>query len=188
MGVDSNCHEPEERTYLSTKVNYMRNEIVTNYEWNDLFLLSKKWYQSTGNVVRDVAIAIENNKNRFIHIQCKTDAKRVASVIMNCVMPSIYEKFPTLQTPRMSSNNSSDFYNRISDKMKLYDCDFYTAVIYDAIEICRYEITKDMVTLNKPIYGRGRRRYSGTKRGMTYKEMNRIASNHFERNHYTNLE
>lgn len=157
----------------------MRSEPIKNYEWNDFLLLSKKWYQTTGNVVRDVAIAITNNKNRLISFNYKTDAKRVASVIMNCVMPSIYEKFPTLQTPRMSSNNSSDFYNRISDKMRLYECDFYTAVIYDALEICCYEITKDMVTLNKPIYGRGRRLYSGTKRGMTYKEMNRIADKHF---------
>lgn len=152
---------------------------IKNYEWNDFILLSKKWYQSTGNIVVDTAIAIENNKNRVIRIKYKTDAKRVASILMDYVMPSIYEKFPTLQTPRISSNNSSDFYNRISDKMRMYECDFYTAVIYDTLEICCYEITNDMVTLNKPVYGRGRRRYSGTKNGMTYKEMNRIADKHF---------
>lgn len=153
---------------------------IQNFEWNDLILTAKGWYESTGSLTTDFAISLERNDNRSIVISNKNDTKRVASILMNVVMPSLWEALPEdVVANRCWLHHSDDFYRTISDNMRLYECDFDEAVLLAVHNIlCNY-ITKEHIALNKPVYGKGRRRLGNPfhkyPKSMTYAEMNRRA-------------
>lgn len=166
-------------------------EQIKNFEWNDLMLYSKGWYESTGNLAADVAICLEKNENRMIRVRNKMSEeskKYVAKLLMDVVMPSFYKLMADdkdIMLGRATSPSSSHFYERISEIMRWDEkTTFHDAVIYDCVTIFRY-IPKSKIKLNKPVYGKGRRRISGIlhtyPKSTTYKTMNRIASKFFDK-------
>lgn len=161
--------------------------MIENFEWNDVVLTCKGWYESCGDVVTDLAIAIEQNDNRSIYFKDKGNACEVASVLMNSVIPSYWEKLSESEKQKPCNlYKSSEFYQKIKWKMDVLKCSFDMAVIYAVHDVFCNHVTRDNIKLNKPIYGRGRRRLGslfGDKYpiSMTYKHMNDIASRMFDR-------
>lgn len=161
-------------------------EPIKDFEWNDLILTAKGWYESTGDLTEDFAIAIENNDNRSILFNNKKDTAYVASVLMNVVMPSLWRALPKeVLYNRCWLSRSDDFYNEVMNKMRLYELDFHHAVLFAVHNVLCNCIERKYITLNKPVYGKGRRRMkshnSKNPKSMTYMEMNRIASKMFDR-------
>ncbi len=160
-------------------------EPVKNFEWNDLLLTAKGWYESTGSLTTDFAIAIERNENRSIRIGNKNDSLYVAKILMNVVMPSLWEVLPKEEiVNRCWLHRSDDFYNEVSNKMHFFDVSFADAVILAGHNILCNCVELRHITFNKPVYWKGRRRLvhgsSRNPKSMTYKEMNAIASRFFD--------
>lgn len=152
-------------------------------EWNDLILTAKGWYKSSGSIVKDFAIALEQNENRSICIPNKEDAKRVAEILINVAMPSLYKSLNINDNSNEPYCYTFDaFYRGIDRIMRIYDIsDYNLAIIYLVKDILAFNITRDMISLNKPVFKKGKRRIGGKyPMSQTYAEMNRIASNHFD--------
>lgn len=160
--------------------------MIENFEWNDLVLTCKGWYESTGSLCEDFAIAIENNENRSIVINSKIDEKRVASILMNSVLPSFWELLSDEDRERRCFlYRTNDFYNKVGHYIDLYGCTFERAILFAVNDLFCNHVTRDLIKLNKPIYGKGRRRlgslFGGYPKSMTYKYMNDIASRMFDK-------
>jgi len=161
--------------------------MIENFEWNDVVLTCKGWYESCGNIVTDLAVAIEQNNNRSICFKDKANACEVASVLMNSVLPSYWEKLSESEKQKPCNlYKSSEFYQKIKRNMDLFGCGFDMAVIYAVNDVFCNHVTRDNIKLNKPVYGKGSRRLGslfGDKYpiSMTYKHMNDTASRMFDR-------
>lgn len=133
--------------------------MIENFEWNDVVLTCKSWYETSGNIVTDLAVAIELNPKRSIRIKDKTDASIVADLLLCHVMPSYWERM-TDSEKRKPCNlyRSEDFFREIRRLMFLFQCGFDMAVIYAVHNVFANHVTKDIIKLNKPVYGKGRRR------------------------------
>lgn len=84
--------------------------MIENFEWNDVVLTCKGWYESCGNIVTDLAVAIERNNNRDIRFKDKANACEVASVLMGSVLPSYWEKLSEMGYKRRSRKSSRMVY------------------------------------------------------------------------------
>lgn len=161
--------------------------MIENFEWNDLVLTCKGWYESHGSMCEDFAVAIENNPNRSIVIYNKLDEKRVASILMNSVLPSFWELLSDEDRERRCFLYRTDcFYQEVSLYIDLYDCTFERAVMFAVHNMFCNHVTRDLVKLEKPVYGKGRRRMGSAfgnrwPKSMTYKHMNDIASKMFDK-------
>lgn len=155
---------------------------VKHFEWNDLILTAKGWYESTDSLALDLAYGISANTNRSI-VTWDND-ERIAGILMNSVMPTIWKLLTEeeLKSPCWLYR-SDDFYRKIADNMRLYECDFNHAVLLAVHDVLCNCITKEHIVLDKPVYRRGRRRLGSIfhkyPKSMTYKQMNRIAEKHF---------
>ena len=67
----------------------------------------------------------------------------------------------------------------------MFDCNLDMAVIYAVHDVFCNHVTRDLIKLNKPVYGKGRRRlgdmFGSYPKSMTYKHMNDIASRMFDK-------
>lgn len=161
--------------------------MIENFEWNDLVLTCKGWYESTGSLCADFAAAIENNENRYIVIEDKYNEKRIASILMNVVLPSFWELLSDEDKERRCFLYRTDyFWQKIGHYIDLYDCTLERAVLFSVNDLFCNHVTRDLIKLNKPVYGKGKRRLGnlltgGCSKSMTYKHMNDIASKMFDR-------
>lgn len=164
-------------------------EQVKDYEWNDVILYSKGWYETCGNLYEDLARCIRENGNRLLTPPNREDALR------NFVVTWMLHIFDDLTGKLSEAGNHkgsrlgthSAFYEETRRRMYFHGEDEDEAICRTVLDFMLM-LDRHDIKLERPVYGRGRRRigrhlmdFKDNPMSMTYKEMNRIADRSFGR-------
>lgn len=157
---------------------------IENFQWNDIVLFSKGWYESTDDLFYDVEKSIRKNNN-YQYFEKRMSEERVIMWLFKA-LDEVYEHLTEKEkTCGRWLISHSAFYDKVNNKQHLYDISLNRAIVLTIIEIF-YMMSNEEIKLNKPVYKRGERRL-GSSFGhkypisMTYKHMNDIASKMFDK-------
>ena len=161
-------------------------KIIENFQWNDIVLFSKGWYESTDDLFYDVEQSIRKNNN-YQYFEKRMSEERVIMWLFKA-LDEVYEHL----TEKDKKNNfwlvsHSSFYDKVNNKQILFVVSLNKAIVLTILEIF-LQMDNKMIKLNKPVYKKGERRL-GTSFGhkypisMTYKHMNDIATKIFDKCH-----
>lgn len=166
---------------------------IENFEWNDLVLYSKGWYENYATneeeFFQEIEKVIKLNDNRsYYKNMSRGDIMRMLFNAHTQICNNLEEYERTSQhwsaTPQTFYTNVSNFIRRA----KMYynqevSMDYAAArVIISTMS----ELTREQCELKKPVYGKGRLRIGsmfGNPRpiSLTYRQMNREASKIFDK-------
>ena len=158
---------------------------IENYEWNDVILYAKGWYERSGNVFADIAECIKRNANRYIIIP-KTEErlKEFAVYWLLFVLDDLHSKFNVDEhSEGFWLYGYHNFYSKVLNRQSFFELTHEEAVCWCVLEVFMMLDSKK-VKLNRPVYKRGERRIGSLSGNhpisMTYKHMNDIAKRIFE--------
>lgn len=165
---------------------------IKDFEWNDLVLYSKGWYENYSSNEDEFFTEIEKvirlNKNRSY------ERKMWKSTIMHFLF-SAHEKIIShlSESERTSPHwcaTPKTFYEEVSNFVRRAKMYYNTEVSMDyacarVIIQVMSELTNDQIELKRPVYGKGRLRIGsmwGERRpiSLTYTQMNREAEKCFD--------
>ena len=113
---------------------------------NNFILWCKGWYESVHNkldIFDKALIALKLDGYEF------ATKNHVLGIILNCLDEMIDEKIIDSNALRISRLHKS-----ISENMHFYELDYNEALAYTIMSLFKYELTKDNITLNPPVYSR----------------------------------
>ena len=111
---------------------------------NNFILWCKGWYESVNNemdIFDETLIALKLDGYEF------ATKNHVLGIILNRLDEMIDEKI--IDALRISRLHKS-----ISENMHFYELDYNEALAYTIMSLFKYELTKDNITLNPPVYSR----------------------------------
>ena len=155
--------------------------MVTDFIFNDIVLYAKCWYEHSDNIVDDLAYLFSK-----VYAWKPKDEKEVARFMLRAV-DKLYDemliRFDSECNGRLN-NSFASFAGEIDRREWLYGCSRDMAIILWGLNIFA-ELSVNEIKLNKPHYGKKEHFRLGSMFGkrnisMTYKEMNRIADEHFK--------
>ena len=164
---------------------------ITNFEWNDLVLYSKGWYDNNTNTEHEFFNRIESiikmNTNRSYYDKMQRD--EIMGMLFNAHNQIISHLNDEERKTPFWCATPAYFYEAVKDWMRRADwyynekisLDYASArVILDIMS----NMTTEQIELRKPVYGKGKMRI-GTMFGkqrpisLTYTQMNREAEQVF---------
>lgn len=166
-------------------------EKITNFEWNDLVLYSKGWYDNNTNTEDEffnrIETIIKMNGNRSYYD--KMSREEIMHMMLNAHRQIISRlNDDEKQTPFWAATPET-FYQQVKDWMRRAEWYYNTKISFDyatarVILDVMSQLTLEQIDLKKPVYGKGRLRM-GTMFGetrpisLTYTQMNREAEKVF---------
>lgn len=157
---------------------------IENFQWNDIVLYSKGWYKSTGDIFKDIEISIRQNNN--YSFQKKEMRQEEIINWLFKVLDEVYEHLsPIEKENRCWLTKHYDFYGEVLHRKQLFDITINEAIVLTILNIF-LNMSNKQIKLNKPVYGKGKRRLGNSfgyvyPISMTYKHMNDIASKMFDK-------
>jgi hypothetical protein len=148
---------------------------ITNFRFNDVVLYAKGWYESSGNLLKDLEKYIKRNEDYWYP---KTMSRRE---VMNYMLKALDELYQYLSKEELTSphycHSHFTFITKVEYYERLYKIDFEEAVCMVVYSILQ-NLDRTQIILNPPKYDK-HHKYGGglfgkKKQGMTYKEMNRL--------------
>lgn len=163
---------------------------IENFEWNDLVLFSKGWYENDANTEDEFFKCVENviklNENRSFEKNMHRDdimnmMFNVHTQILNHLTDEEKKSPYWCATPKY-------FYDAVKGwirRSKMYyneDISFDYASARVILDIMS-DMTKDQIEMKKPVYGKGRLRIGKIDNkdpmSISYKQMNKMATEFF---------
>lgn len=155
---------------------------IENFQWNDVVLFSKGWYATTDDLFHDMELSIRENKN-YCYFDRKMTEREVIHWLFK-ILDDFYEYLTEEEKKwRRFLVSHMAFMEEVNRREDLYGVSTNKAIVLTVMNIFMNLNNKE-IKLNKPVYGRGRRRLGGAfcryPISMTYKHMNDIASKTFD--------
>lgn len=164
---------------------------IENFQWNDIVLYSKGWYETTDDLFYDVEQSIRKNNN-YQYPEKRMSEERVIMWLFKA-LDEVYEHLTEEdKKSRCWLVSHSSFYDEVNNKQRLLNINgkinvessMNKAIVLVILEIF-LQMDKKMIKLNKPVYKKGERRLGCYFRNkypisMTYKHMNDIATKFFD--------
>ena len=79
------------------------------------------------------------------------EAEQILGQVLNCIDEMIDEK---IIDSRINALRISRLHQSISDNMHFYELNYNEALTFTVISLFKYELTKDNIKLNPPVYSR----------------------------------
>ena len=159
---------------------------IENFQWNDIVLYSKGWYESTDDLFYDVEQSIRKNNN-YQYFEKRMSEERVIMWLLKA-LDEIYKHLTEEDKKcHFFFVSHSSFYDEVNKKQHLFGIPRNEAIVLTILEIF-LKMDNKMIKLNKPVYKKGERRLGGSfghkyPISMTYKHMNDIATKFFDKCH-----
>lgn len=148
---------------------------------NNFILWCKGWYESTNNemdILDEALIALKLDGYEF------ATKNHVLGIVLNYIDEMIDKK---IIDSRISALRPSRLHKSISENMHFYELNYNDALALTIISLFKYELTKDNITLNPPIYSRKLYKMGFVAPailGNSYKMANYKVNNIFNKNNY----
>lgn len=157
---------------------------IENFQWNDIVLYSKGWYENTDDLFYDVEQSIRKNNN-YVYPEKRMTEERVIMWLFKA-LDEIYQHLTEEDKKcHFWLISHLSFYNAVNDKQRLLNISTNESIVLIILGIF-LQMDNKMIKLNKPVYKKGERRLGCffSKKypiSMTYKHMNDIATKFFDK-------
>lgn len=156
---------------------------IKDYTFNDIVLYAKGWYKGTDNICEDLGYFFK----RVYWVSNCSEAH--IAMLMLRLLDDVYNKLSLPRNPECVAGKwrttHIQFESEVRRLMALYGYNRDIAIIYAVLDVL-HSMTKDEIELNPPKFGKKERFRLGCigrsyPISQTYKEMNRIVRQHFEK-------
>lgn len=115
---------------------------------NNFILWCKGWYESVNDemdILDQALIALKLDGYEF------ATKNHVLGILLNCIDEMIDEK---IIDSRINALRISRLHQSISENMHFYELNYNEALAFTVMSLFKYELTKDNIKLNPPVYSR----------------------------------
>lgn len=121
---------------------------MTKTRLNNFILWCKGWYKSVNDeidILDEALIALKLDGYEF------ATKNHVLGIVLNYIDEMIDKK---IIDSRISALRPSRLHKSISENMHFYKLNYNEALAFTIMSLFKYELTKDNITLNPPVYSR----------------------------------
>ena len=121
---------------------------MENVRLNNFILWCKGWYESVNDemdILDQALIALKLDGYEF------ATKNHVLGIILNCIDEMIDKK---IIDSRINALRISRLHQSISENMHFYELNYNEALAFTIMSLFKYELTKDNIKLNPPVYSR----------------------------------
>jgi hypothetical protein len=153
--------------------------MIKNFEYNDIVLYSKGWYQRSKSIYEDLGYLFSK-----IYAWTPRTPEEVAPFMLR-VLDKLREEMGIEKFhSRFRISSFYSFNDEVVHRMTLQDISYNEAIVLTVMSILQ-ELSKDEIQLNPPHYGKHEHFRMGMfigewPKSMTYKEMNKRAQEAFK--------
>ena len=156
---------------------------IKNYTFNDIILYAKGWYKGTDNICEDLGYFFKK-----IYWVSNCNEGHIAMLMLR-LLDDVHNRLSLPRNPECVAGKwlttHIQFESEVRRLMALYDYTRDMAIIHAVLGVL-HSITRDEIELNPPTFSKKERFRLGCigysyPISQTYKEMNRIARQFFEK-------